>query len=155
MARKVKCPYCENQLDKDEAVSHKKKYYHQSCFETWQNEKEDRASLLSYICDLYRVDVPPMLILKQIKDYQEEHKFKLKGIELALRYFHEILDSPVNFEGGIGIVPYIYEQAKQDYIKRMKIAESFKNVEESEEVTVYIDLNQSKRKSKSIDITAI
>jgi hypothetical protein len=93
-----------------------------------------------------------MMILKQIKDYQEEHKFKLKGIELALRYFHEILDNPVNFEGGIGIVPYIYEAAKQDYIKRLKIAESMENYKESEEVIIYIDPVATKRKSKKIDI---
>jgi hypothetical protein len=155
MARLVKCPYCETQLDKDEAYEYKKKYYHQKCFNEWQQEKEHRQQLIDYICKLYRIEVPSGMILKQIKDFQTEYKYKLKGMELALRYFHETLGNPVQQGAGIGIVPFVYEDAKNDYIKKMKISESLQNFEGNEEITVYIDPNKSKRKSKKIDIAAI
>jgi hypothetical protein len=154
MARLVKCPYCENQLSKEESVEHKKKYYHSHCFEAWQKEKEHRQELIKYICELFGIVAPTGMMLKQIKDFQEDYKYKLKGMELALRYFHETLGNRVQSGSGIGIIPFVYEDAKNHYIKQQKIAESIQNIE-NEEVTVFIDPNQTKRKSKKIDITAI
>ena len=155
MARMVKCPYCEQKLDKDEAYEYKKKYYHDKCFNEWQQEKEHRQQLIDYICKLFRLEAPTGMILKQIKDYQNDYKYKLKGMELALRYFHETLGNPVQQGSGIGIIPFVYEDAKNHYVKQMKITESLQNLDKKEEITVYIDPNKNKRKSKRIDITAI
>lgn len=155
MARLVKCPYCEQKLDKDEAHEYKKKYYHVKCFNEWQQEKEHRQQLIDYICKLFRIDVPTGMILKQIKDFQTDYKYKLKGMELALRYFHETLGNQVQQGSGIGIIPFVYEDAKNHYIKQQKIAESLENLDKNEEITVYIDPNKNKRKSKKIDISAI
>lgn len=155
MARQVKCPYCEQKLDKEDSYEYKKKYYHQSCFKQWEQEKTHRQELLQYICELFRIDVPTGMMLKQIKDFQEDYKYKLKGMELALRYFHETLGNKVQQGSGIGIIPFVYEDAKNHYIKQQKISESIQNNLESEEITVYIDPKKNKRKSKKIDITAI
>jgi uncharacterized Zn-finger protein len=155
MARLVKCPYCEKQLSKEDAVEHKKKYYHPKCFEDWQKQKEHRQELIDYICKLYRIEAPTGMILKQIKDFQTDYKHTLKGMELALKYFHETLGNSVQQGSGIGIIPFVYEDAKNHYIKQMKIADSIHNFTENEEITVYIDPNKTKRKSKKIDITAI
>jgi hypothetical protein len=155
MARMVKCPYCEQKLDKDEAHEYKKKYYHVRCFNEWQQEKEHRQQLIDYICSTFRIDVPTGMILKQIKDFQTDYKYKLKGMELALRYFHETLGNQVQQGSGIGIIPFVYEDAKNHYIKQQKIAESLENLDKNEEITVYIDPNKNKRKSKKIDISAI
>lgn len=154
MARLVKCPYCENKLDKDVAYEFKKRYYHVECFETWRMEAGHRKELITYICDLYRMDAPTGMMLKQIKDFQEEYNYKLKGMELALRYFYETLDNKVREGDGIGIIPFVYEEAKSHYIKQQKIAESIGNSKD-EEVVVFIDTHASKRKTKKIDISAI
>jgi hypothetical protein len=154
MARQVKCPYCEQKFDKEEAYEYKKKYYHPKCFEQWEQEKTHRQELIKYICELFRIDAPTGIILKQIKDFQEDYKYKLKGMELALRYFHETLGNRPQEGSGIGIVPFVYEDAKNYYIKQMKISESIEN-HKDEEITVYIDPNRNKRKSKKIDITAL
>jgi hypothetical protein len=76
-------------------------------------------------------------------------------MELALRYFHETLGNTVQQGSGIGIIPFVYEDAKNHYVKQMKIADSLHILGESEEITVYIDPNRNKRKSKKIDISAI
>jgi uncharacterized protein Usg len=154
VARQVKCPYCEQQLNKEEAHEYKKRYYHTTCFEQWRKEVDHRKELTDYITQLYGV-APTGMMLKQIKEFQEEYKYKLKGIELALRYFHETLGNRVQEGSGIGIVPFIYEEAKNHYIKRMKITESMHNLDKSGELLVYINPNQNKRKSKKIDISAI
>jgi molybdopterin converting factor small subunit len=155
VARQVKCPYCEIKLDKDEAYEYKKRYYHANCFETWRSEVEQRKELLDYICKLYSIDAPTGMMTKQIKDYQQEYNYKLKGMELALRYFYETLDNKVREGDGIGIIPFVYEEAKNHYVKQMKISESLSNIKKNEEITVFIDTSRDKRKTKKIDIAAI
>ncbi|MGA4713080.1 hypothetical protein [Bacillus safensis] len=134
MGRQVKCPYCEQSLDKEEALPYKKRYYHTNCFNTWQREAEDRKSLYEYICELYNLDAPTGMIRKQIKDFQEEYKYKLKGIELALKYFYELLGNNPQEHGGIGIVPYIYEDAKRNYIEEKRVIEAASKFEERKEL---------------------
>jgi molybdopterin converting factor small subunit len=129
MAKLVKCPYCEKKLPKDEAVTHSKRYYHQNCFDEMQRNKEDRKELIEYICNLYNLDAPTGLILKQVKDFQETYNYKFKGIMLALQYFHDTLDNPVREGDGIGIVPYVYEDAKRHYITRVNVENSLENIE--------------------------
>ena len=149
----VKCPYCEEKLDKDESYEYKKRYYHLNCFKTWQREGLDYKELLNYISALYKVEYPSMIIKKQIKDFKDEG-YKYKGMELALRYFYETLNNRVQENTGVGIIPFVYEEAKRHYIKQKKISDSFKNVK-NEEITVYINTDINKRKSKQIDISAI
>lgn len=134
MGRQVKCPYCEQSLDKDEALPYKKRYYHTACFNTWQREAEDRKDLYEYICNLYNLAAPTGMIRKQVKDFQEEYKYKLKGIELALKYFYELLGNNPQEHGGIGIVPYIYEDAKRNYIEEKRVIEAATKFEERKEL---------------------
>ncbi|MFO1442948.1 hypothetical protein KDN24_06920 [Bacillus sp. Bva_UNVM-123] len=156
MGRLVKCPYCEKKLNKSESHEHKKRYYHIYCFETWQREGQDYKELMEYISELFKVEYPSLVIKKQIKDMKSEG-YKYKGMELALRYFFETLDNRVQENTGVGIIPYIYEEAKRHYIKQKKIAESIQNLDskESQEMIVYISMDKNRRKSKKIDISAI
>jgi hypothetical protein len=143
-------------MEKEKAVSHQKRYYHQDCLRLKQSETQHRKELIEYICVLYKIEIPTGMILKQIKNFTEEYKYKYKGIELALRYFYETLDNKPRQGDGIGIVPYVYDDAKRHYIKKMAILESAQNEENHivEERVVYIKPNINK-KSKMIDITSI
>lgn len=153
MGRMVKCPYCNNQVDKDISIPHQKRYYHESCFKSMKREKDDYSSLLDYVVELFGDSKPIMLLKKQIKDMKEEG-YKYKGMELALRYFFDTLGNRVQENTGVGIIPYVYEDAKNHFIKQKKIADSIRNIE-NKEVTVYINTDQTKRKNKKIDISAI
>lgn len=156
MGRQVKCPYCEMSLDKDDAIPYKKRYYHQNCFNTWKLEAEHRKELISYICTLYQIDAPTGMILKQIKEFQEEYKYKLKGVELALRYFHETLENPIREGDGIGIVPFVYDEAKRHYIRQKAIQKSAEdpNNHKREEVTLIIKKDKKKKRGL-VDISAL
>lgn len=156
MARRVKCPYCENYLDKDDAIPYKKRYYHKQCFETWKMEAEHRKELIKYICELYKIEAPTGMMLKQIKEFQEEYKYKLKGIELALRYFHETLGNPVREGDGLGIVPFIYEKAKKDYLQKKAIEESVKSaINQKQRERIVVIKKQSRRNTKIVDISTL
>lgn len=157
MGRLVKCPHCQTQVDKDEAVTRSKRYYHQECLEALEMERQQRKELLDYICKLYKIDVPTGFILKQVKDFQEKYNYKLKGMELALRYFYETLDKPVDSQG-IGIIPFVYEDAKKHYIMKMKVEQSLINGTEtvkSKTVTVEPTKFTYKKQTKQIDISLL
>ncbi|MGD7046969.1 hypothetical protein FZC83_01910 [Rossellomorea marisflavi] len=153
MPKSIKCHICKRVI-KDEPIKHSGKNYHEDCFNKWRQEVENRNSLYDYICQLYKLDIPTGMIRKQIKEFQDEYDYKLKGMELTLRYFHETLDNKPRPGDGIGIIPFIYEEAKNHYLKQQKILESIQNMK-VEEVTVHIAPVKYKRKTKKIDITAI
>lgn len=157
MSRQVKCPRCEKKLSKSESYPYKKRYYHPECFEEWQRESQDRKDLISYICQLYRLDAPTGMILKQIKEFKEELKYKYKGMELALRYFHETLGNPIQERTGIGIIPFVYEDAKKHFITRMNVQESVKNMKQEEVKVVGVVSPKStyRSKVKPIDISSL
>lgn len=155
MARQVKCQYCEDKVDKDMAYIYKKRNYHIECFEQWKQEKNDRENLYKYICEIFRIDFPTGLMAKQIKTYSTEQGYKYKGMELALKYFFDTLGNRPQEGQGIGIIPYVYEDAKQHYIKQQKIAKSINNdVFGENSIMVHINTNTTREK-KRISIEAL
>lgn len=157
MARQVKCPYCEEKFDKDEAHEYKKKYYHVNCFQKWNQDKADYETLKLYIAKLLRIEFPTGMILKQIKDYKDKYNYTYKGMELSLIYFFDTLGNRAQEGQGIGIIPFVYEDAKNHYIKQKKIADSLDDMENEEtmELVVYLKPNNNKRKTKKIDMSSI
>lgn len=120
------------------------------------NEREDYQSLLDYVIKLFGEDKPLMLLKKQIKDMKDDG-YKYKGMELALKYFFDTLGNRVQEGTGVGIIPYVYEDAKNHYIKQKRIASSLQEIssDKNKEITVYINTNKSKRQTKQIDISSI
>lgn len=151
----AKCPECERNVDRniEPFVTHSKRHYHEACYQQFQLRGQHRDELIRYICELYRIQTPNGFMLKQIKEFQDDYGYTLKGMELALRYFHDIEGNSVDAKG-IGIVPYIYEDAR-DYYRRMSdVKKASRNVVEMQEekVEVVKFSNRNRRKSKIIDI---
>lgn len=164
MARLPKCPVCEYQVDKDTQahVKHSAKTYHEHCFHKFEMQKQHRIDLHAYICELYRIPVVNGFMLKQIKEFQEIYKFTLKGIELGLRYFHDIQGNSVSENNndyktrGIGIVPFIYEDAKSHYIAMANITKKASESQfEANEEVVYMKQLTKKIRKNYIDIEGI
>ena len=162
--RIVTCRYCKEQLNKEEAVKNgKSSYYHHDCLEEKAQKENDKKkesdeyrSLIEYICKLYKLDAPTGMILKQIRDMREEYGYKLSGIKLSLQYFYETLENPVLDDTGIGIVPYVYEEAKKHYLMKKEVEKSLENYKDDTIQEIVIDLHK-KRKSKKnlIDISVL
>lgn len=157
MARLPKCPICEKPVNKEveEAIKHSSKTYHDICFKQFQTRKEHRESLINLICELHHLDVPSIMILKQIKDFEETYKFSYKGMEMTLRYFHHIKNNPVDAKG-IGIIPWKYDDARKFYeemdrIRKHAAKVNFNNKEE----VVYVKPSTKKKRKDYIDIEGI
>lgn len=72
----------------------------------------------AYIYQLFGIDKITPKIRNQLVDYLDNYHYTYGGIYDALRYFYEVKggDKEKAYEG-IGIVPYMYAEAKKYYSK--------------------------------------
>lgn len=178
MAKFVKCPECNIRFDREveEAKKVGRRYFHPQCYEKYkQKEKEEkkkesnisqeeqeRRELISYIMKLFKMDIPNGWVLKQIKDFYNMG-YTYRGMKSTLVYFHEIMGNPPVSEG-IGIIPYVYKEAKEWYTTRYhakahldKLIEEYGELDFTTRKTVRIQsksLDTSFRKNK-IDINEL
>lgn len=124
MAHIVTCVYCKQRFDRDKfpyvQVS-ARRYAHQECSLTEEQklnkEEQDKIDLENYILKLFKIDYVDAKIRKQIKQYREEYNYTYSGIRKALVYFYEIKGNSIEkANGGIGIVPYVYQSAYNYYL---------------------------------------
>ena len=122
MARKVKCLFCGEQFDRDsvEFVQIKNRYAHKDCFEKAEanksQEEKDLKELEEYIMKIFNESFINARIRQQIKRMREQYNYSYSGILKSLIYFFEVRKNPIErANGGIGIVPYVYEDARKYY----------------------------------------
>ena len=58
---------------------------------------------------------------------KNEFNMKDSGILLTLQQMYEVRELTFDDDKGLGLVPYYYQDAKEFYIKKFKIAEMVKN----------------------------
>ena len=114
---KVKCPICGEQFYREDEpfIKIKNRYIHKKCYEAKENEKTEEEKeyelLIEYIKKLFGVQTLTVKINRQIKDLTSKG-YSYKGIRKTLIYWFEIKGNSIEkANGGIGIIPYIYEQA--------------------------------------------
>lgn len=153
MSRLVKCPECGKSNNKEDTIEINKRYYCIKCGKDKQKSSNDYKNLIEYICSLYNIDSLPPIIYTQIKQYKEnpDYKFTYKGIELTLKYYYEVLKNiPSEDKITLGIVPYYYEKAKNNYIEELKRKKSTKKFLDKETFFTYIPINiNHKRQSNT------
>lgn len=130
------CRICKAQLDKskdDWIMPSKNYYYHKDCYNNWKNsKKETDAEWTSMIFDFLGKDLKvkynKFMIDEQIKKYQKEHSFTVKGIYFALKYHYEIKKNKweeAKGHGGIGIVPYVYQDSVNYWVEQERKKKGF------------------------------
>ena len=112
----VICAYCKKPMskkDKDCVMVGNNKYVHKACQELEEHrEKTDREKLEEYIKELFQVSYIEPRVKAQIKKYVEEYNYTYSGMQKALYYHYEIKGGDKSkANGGIGIVPYVYQNA--------------------------------------------
>ena len=107
-------------------------YYHIECYDNKRDiEKEkDEAEWASLIYNFFSQDLKVSynwyLCESQRKKFVAENKFTNKGIYFALKYFYEIKKGTWDkSQGGLGIVPYIYEESKQYWYEQERKRKGF------------------------------
>lgn len=126
---KKKCPLCGKMNEKELSVLYQGKYYCSVCYEIKYQEAQDYKDLMRYICeDLYKIKAPTPLMLEQVKRFKEQFGYSYKGMKTTLHYFYEIEEgNDVSNSIGVGIIPFVYEDAKKFYIEKKAVKDSVKN----------------------------
>ena len=121
--RPVKCLYCGEMFDRtitDFVQVTKLRYAHKICYDKHisdlSQEEKDITALHNYIKTLFNIESLTPRITKQIQTYHENNNYTYSGILKSLVYFYQIKGNDISkANGGIGIVPYIYEEARTYY----------------------------------------
>jgi len=124
MAHYVICSKCGKRFDRDKVQAVRtgaRRYAHYECFPTGElvplvEKDPDLVKLENYIQNLLGKDYNKARVNKQIKDFMEEYNYTYSGILKSLVYFYEVKgNSKDKANGGIGIVPFIYQDAYNYY----------------------------------------
>lgn len=106
-----------NRKDADCVVVSEGKYAHKKCVELEdKRELTDKEKLDRYIMKMFGTEYVHQRVRRQINTYISDYNYSYSGIQKALIYFYEIKGNSLDrANGGIGIVPYIYQDAYNYY----------------------------------------
>lgn len=130
----VVCAYCKKPMskkDEDCVMIGNNKYVHKACQELEEKrEKTDKEQLEDYIKDLFQISYIDPRVKGQIKKYIDEYNYTYSGIRKALIYHYEIKGGDKSkANGGIGIVPYVYQNAYEYHYNLWLAQQKNKDVE--------------------------
>lgn len=141
----VTCIYCKKIFNKGEEnfkLFSNGKYAHQTCFDLEQTrELTDQEKLEKYIMKLFDSDYVYAKVQKQIKDYVTNHGYTYSGIHKALIYYYEVKGNKFDAgkaQGGIGIVPYVYQHAYNYYYAIWEAQQKQDHIHDAASLEAYI-----------------
>ena len=133
----VKCFYCGQTFDANTEPFVKpraNRYAHAACHVQAESnktqEERDYEALVEYIKAL--LGNPNPRVWKQLKEYKDEYGYSYSGILKTLIWWYDIRHNDIEkANGGIGIVPYVYNDACDYYyaLYLAQIANEDKDIE--------------------------
>lgn len=116
-------------------------------------EDEDRAYLYGIIKEYYHVEYPTGVMLGQIKKYtsREHQNYTLRGIAETIKFMATKPNVYMDTNKGIGLVPYLYEEAKMEYMKILATKPLVKTDIRETEMTIQKNKFKKDIKRKTFD----
>ena len=136
MAKYCICKVCGVKFDREKiqaVFAGARRYAHQTCMPNGElvpmpQVDKDLVALIEYAKNLLGNDYNAARVKKQIKDFKEEYGYSYSGMLKSLVYFYEVKgNSKEKANGGIGIVPFIYNDAYNYYLSLFQAAQANKN----------------------------
>lgn len=153
----VKCLICGNQFDAnvEPYIKQGRRYIHVECHHNAEKQRSqeelDKEALENYIMKLFKEDYVNARIRKQINEFLNKYNYTYSGIHRSLEYFYDIKGNSIEkANGGIGIVPFIYQDAYNYYYNLWLAKErnKNKNIQEFIPKTVEVKIPPPQRKIK-------
>ena len=138
-----KCAECGTTVPSELVIPISGKKYCPVCGEEKKKQALAYRDLMAYVCEIYGVDAPPGIIMKQVKAYKTEYLYTYRGMYLTIEYYYFIDDDRESHEPiidyGIAFIPYYYDKARQYYKERIAAS---KNAEHAplEEIVSQVDI---------------
>lgn len=125
----VKCTVCKQEFDTNEEEFIKTgatRYAHKECIENRDfkktPEEKDYEALCDYIKKLFGQDYINVKVDKQLRDFKKTYNYSYSGMLKTLTYWYQVKGNDVSMSnGGIGIIPWIYDEAYNYYYTLFKI----------------------------------
>lgn len=122
MAR-VKCFFCGEYFDREKEPCIKvnaRRYAHLSCAEKQDasilQEEKDKEAFYQMVKSIYGKKYNFMMINQQATNYIKEYGYTWSGMTGCLHWFYNINHGSLEEgHGGIGIIPFIYDNVKEYY----------------------------------------
>lgn len=156
------CRICKEKINKEKddwIMPSNLYYYHRKCYEDWKastpvTDREYKSFIYDFISRDLKVSYDYHMIEAQINKFVKENKCTIKGIFFTLKYFYEVKKNDWDKgHGGIGIVPFVYNEACNYWILREKesngiVAQIERQMKEAEKREVKTVVRQNKKKKK-------
>jgi hypothetical protein len=135
MAAKVKCLFCNEIFDREKVPCVKigRRYAHVYCAEQEDHslvqEEKDKEKFYEMVKSIYGNDYNFLKINKQATSFIQQYGYTWSGMTGCLHWFYNINHG--NLEeghGGIGIIPFIYEDCRKYYQELYKMQEKNKSI---------------------------
>lgn len=131
----VKCYYCGEYFDRDSIEYIKpnsRRYAHKIC-PNIDNKKIQEQQIIDnfyrYARKILGDDFTFVRIRQQVEEYlKEPYNFTYEGMTLSLKYWYEVKKNSIDkAKGAVGIIPYIYNDAKRYYTDIYNAQQANKN----------------------------
>ena len=141
------------------------KYYHKKCYDNWKKaEFDDDEEYVEMIYDFIARDLKVSydwwICEAQRKKFIKENKMTNRGILFALKYFYEVKHGDwEKGHGGIGIVPFIYNDscaywAAREHRSQGTIAEIERQMREAAE-RPRVHVKKKEKKKFQVDFSVL
>ena len=135
MAAYVKCIFCEKQFnrEKEPCIKIGRRYAHTKCAEQQDpslvKEEYDKEQFYTIVKSIYGKDYNFMLINSQATEYIKQYNYTWSGMTACLHWFYNINHGSLEEgHGGIGIIPFIYDEVREYYSKLYQAQEKNKKI---------------------------
>lgn len=119
----VKCLYCGQNFDMNMITGVKvtsNRYAHKACADQKNQlqtkEQKDKDAFYQYCSKIFGKQFDFVRTKRMAENYVKKYNYTYTGMLKSLIYFFEIKKNPIEkANGGIGIIPYIYQEAHDYY----------------------------------------
>lgn len=136
--RPCKCVYCGKALDRNTEEWEQapgNRYAHKSCYDKKQEEiqeqkieREYKAKIHEKVQEVCGIQYVKSRVDKQLKEFIDKGMTAEKLYQ-TLEYWYDVKKSdPEAAHGGIGILPYVYEESERYWARQAAIKENNSNV---------------------------
>lgn len=128
----VKCYYCNQTFDINKEPFIKvnaRRYAHKDCnYDKMSPENRDKDKFFKTVKQIYGSNYNFVLINQQANDYIQQYNYTWSGMTGCLHWFYNIKHGSLEEgHGGIGIIPFIYDECRKYYEKIYKTQEKNKD----------------------------
>lgn len=139
----------------------KNQYFHKTCYDTWKaapaTDEEWILMIFDFLARDMKVSYNYHLCKAQIEKFWKENKINPKGIYFTLRYFYEVKHNAwEKGHGGLGIVPWVFDEAKNYWIAQEQKKRGFmKAVEQQSKERSVVTIHKQERKRAKYNLDDI